>query len=116
MSTHALTQTISQRLISISFPRISLRVVWILSLIIIGFLLSFYISQVIELTETAFSISDHEKKIATLSQEDKNLEINFSQINSLANLEILIKDLNYEKIGDKVYYIRVLEEQVAAKP
>lgn len=91
--------------------KFNLKVVWILSFIVIGFLLSFYLSQVIEVTEISFSISNYEKKIATLSKEDKNLEINFSQVNSLANLEAVLNNLNYEKV-EKIHYIRVLGEQV----
>ena len=95
--------------------KFNLRIVLVLSFIIIGFLLSFYIFQMIEVAEIGFSVSNHKKEIATLSQEDKNLEINFSQTNSLANLETILNKFNYEKV-EKIHYIRVLGEQVAARP
>lgn len=94
--------------------RFNTKAFWILGFLLIAPLLIFYIFQVNAVTKTSFLILSYEKKVTLLSQENKNLEINFSQVNSLANLETLLKNSNYEKI-DKVHYIRVLEGTVVAK-
>lgn len=78
------------------------------------FSLIFYIFQVNEVTKASFFTSNYENKINILIQENKNLEIKFSQINSLANLEILLRDLNYEEVG-KIHYIQILENTVVVK-
>jgi len=114
MSTYTLTHSISQRLVSFSLPQINWRTVWISGFILITFLLVFYIFQVNEMTKAGFFVSNYQRKIAELSQENKNLEINFSQVNSLANLEILLNNFNYEKI-EKVHYLKVLGTTVVAK-
>ena len=89
-----------------------LRILGALSIIL---LLSFYIFQVQEVTKTSFNISTYEKKIAELSQENKNLEIDFSRVNSPANLENLLKNSQYELVI-KIHYIQISENQVVVKP
>ena len=94
--------------------KFSLKAFWILSFIFIVFLLSLYIFQVSEVTKAGFFVSSYEKELNELAQKNKNSEINFSQVNSLANLETLLMSLNYEKVG-QVYYIRVPGSTVVAK-
>lgn len=94
--------------------RFSLRVLWISGFIFIATLLVFYIFQVNELAKVSYSISNFEQKISLLAEENKNLEINFSQTNSLGNIETLIKGLNFKPIG-QVRYIRVLESTMVTK-
>lgn len=101
-----------------SFPifkwRINLRVFWILSFVLITSLLVFYIFQINQIAKGTYLVKIYEEKINELLEENKTLEINSSQVNSLENLESLVKNLNFEKIN-KIYYIRILESQVVAK-
>jgi len=94
--------------------KFSLKAFWIITLILIGTLLIFYIFQINEMTKGIYLLKIYERKIADLSKENKTLEITSSQLNSLENLEGLVKNLNFEKI-DKIHYIRVLESQVVTK-
>lgn len=111
------------RATTLNLPNIySLNIGWKINFKILGFLgfllilslLVFYIYQINEITKTSFAVSGYEQKISKLSQENENLEINFSQTNSLASLEDLLRNSNYEKI-EKVYYLRILGGQVAIK-
>ena len=117
MTTYTLTRSIPQKLSFFTFPRISLLGVWILFFIFFLFILSFYIFQVSEMAKTSFLVSNYEKQVTSITQENKNLETNLSQVSSLGNLETILKSSNYEKVGSgKIHYIRVLEEVVATKP
>lgn len=104
---------------SITFPsllrmRFWLRTFLILHFILIFGLLVFYIFQINEMTKISYLLSNYEKKVNKLTEENKNLEINFSRINSLENLESLAKNLNFEKVK-KIHYIQVRETTVATK-
>lgn len=115
MSAQILVQVISGKLDFINLPKISLRKIWVPGFILITLLLMFYIFQISEITQATFFISKYEQEITGLSRQNKDLEANLSQEKSLSNLEIAIRKLNYEKVN-KVYYIQILDGQVAAKP
>jgi len=61
-----------------------------------------------------YLVQVYQRKVGVLSQENKTLEINFSQVNSLSNITNAINNLNFEKAG-QVRYIQVLEGQVVTK-
>ena len=94
--------------------KISSKTLWILGFALIASLLVFYIFQVNEITKASFFIANYEKQIAKFSQESKNLESNFSHLNSSANLETILNNLNYEKVG-QVHYLRVPDSTVVTK-
>lgn len=115
MTAQVLTQTISEKINLIAFPKINLGKIWIAGFILITMLIVFYIFQISEITKASFSASNHEQEIFKLSQQNKNLEFSLSRENSLVNLEVVLKKLNYERV-DRVYYIKVIDKGVAAKP
>lgn len=92
--------------------RLSPKIIWFLGFILALVLLVFYIFQVNLMTKEIYSIQNYQRKINDLSRENKILEINLSQQNSLSNIETLARGLNFEKV-DKIRYIQVLESQVA---
>jgi len=59
-------------------------------------------------------IESYESKIEEICGQNRDLEIAFSQKNSLKNSENLLESLNFEKVT-KIDYIRILETSVAAK-
>jgi len=81
---------------------------------LISFLLISYIIQVNQLTKANFYVANYEKELASIIQENKNLEMDFSRANSLANLEFLLENLNYIEVN-RIHYIQVLEETMVAK-
>jgi len=95
----------------ITFPRINLRVFWLLSILLTITFLVFYIFQVNAEVSERYLIQEHQKRIAEISKENQGLEISSAQINSLDNLTFLLEELNFEET-DKIHYIRVLNTQV----
>jgi len=97
-------------------PRLNLnlKLFWGLILISIIFLLVFYVFQVNFLTRETYLIQNSEEKLKEITQENENLEIEFSKSNSLANLEKYLSNQNFEK-ASSVKYIKILESEVVTK-
>lgn len=115
MTTDTLTRSIAQKsLFLMNFSKINLRSVWLSGFILMTLLLIFYIFQMSKITQVSFFISQYEREIVQLSQQNKNLEIVLSQAKSLSNLETILSRLDYEEVGG-IYYLRVLEGTVLAK-
>lgn len=108
------TYILSQKFVLLRSPQINLRVVWILGVFFIGFLLISYVFQINQLTKTSFYVSNYEQNIAGLLRENKDLEVNFSQANSLASLEALLRNSNYVE-ANKIHYIQILQGEMAVK-
>jgi len=103
--------------ISFSFPlrikqKYSLKNFLILNIILIVLLIGFCIFQVNSLITKGYLVQNYEKQLNDLTVENEGLEIKFGKINSLENIDTLVKNLNFEKV-DKIYYIRILEGQMA---
>jgi len=87
---------------------------WIFSTIFIISLSGLYLFQTNEMSKKHSLIKYYENEIRYTSSQNKNLEITFSQNNSLRNLENTLEDSNFEKVT-KIDYIRILDTSVAAK-
>lgn len=83
-------------------------------LILLFGLLGLYIFQINEITKGMFSVKNYNKKLENLLQENKILEIKFSQLSSLENLGLLVAQLNFDEAG-KIDYIKIPEEVVVIK-
>lgn len=59
-------------------------------------------------------IKSYQKKMETLLQENKNLEINLAQISYLDNIQKKTAELDFEKIKT-VKYIHILDNSLAKK-
>ena len=94
--------------------KLSLNVFRIIILLSIVVLLIYYIVQVNGMIHKAYLIQNYEETSNKLSQENEALKINSSQLNSLDNIEDLIKELGFEKVN-RVDYIQVLEGSVVKK-
>ncbi len=91
---------------------LNLKIFWIFIVFLIFSLLVVCIFQLNAYTEEFYLIQEYERNLSQLTQENKMLEINFSQADSLKNIG------NYAQIfekTEKVEYIRVLESTVLAK-
>ncbi|MEA3344099.1 MAG: hypothetical protein U9Q16_00215 [Patescibacteria group bacterium] len=105
----------SKRSKAISLKRpFSLKVFWVLSVMVIFSLLALYIFQVNKGIAERYFIQSQENKLAQLTEENKILEIDSIGISSLDNVLGFLEESNLEKT-DKIYYIRVFENEVVTK-
>jgi len=88
------------------------RKLFISSTIAFALLSVVYIFQINSLTEKAHNIARDKSEITNLKVETKNLEMQYVQNSSFANLEELAAHLEFEKITH-VSYSRVGEGAVA---
>lgn len=86
----------------------------IITFVLTLFLVFLHIFQSSLIVKSSFLINEYERKIKDLSAENKNLEIVFSQKNSLSNSKNYLEELGFEKVSG-IDYIRVMEGSVAAK-
>ncbi len=96
------------------FKFLNLKLFLILSLILIPFLTAFYIIKVASLAGEIHIFQSYKDELGLLSRENKMLEITSFQTNSLENIETLVKEMGFEKIG-RVHYIQILTSPVVAK-
>ncbi len=93
----------------------SLKVVLrVLTIFVLLALLVFSVFQINTYTKEIYLIKNYEKKLNQLTQENKILEINFSEVNSLNNISNYVQNKVFEKTN-RVDYIRLLESTVLAK-
>lgn len=87
------------------------------AILIFSILLSLLIISIFQLnayTGDFYLIQNYEKKLVQLNQENKILEISFSQANSLKNIGSYVQSQIFEK-AEEVEYIRILEGTALAK-
>lgn len=94
--------------------KIVLEIFWIFGILSVIALLVFYIFQVNSEISARYFIREYESKLSDILKENKNLEISSVQLDSLDNIAISLKNLNFEKSG-KIKYIRVFNNQVVAR-
>ncbi len=94
--------------------RPSFKIFSILLIAVIFSLLLVCVYQLNRHTQEVYLIKDFEKKINQLSQENKMLEINFSNANSLKNINNYLQNQSFVKVG-KVEYIYLLGGTALAK-
>lgn len=108
---------INQKTIALALPykiSVFLRIITFISLISIIIFSVFYIFQINQQVKEKNLILEFEKTKRELYNENRNLEIAFSQKNYLKNLEKSFEELGFEKIA-KVDYIRMSDNSVAVK-
>jgi len=91
---------------------LSLKMIWVLMFVAILSLLIIYIFQINFLTREVYDFKNYEKNLTILSQENAALEINFSRVNSLENIENYLESQNFKKVT-QVKYIHILETEIA---
>jgi len=87
----------------------------IVTFISIFCLLSLSILQIGFLTKEFYLIKNYERRLTELSKENKILEIDFSKMNSLANIENYLLNEKFVKING-IKYIQIMESSIATKP
>ena len=90
----------------------NLKIFWISIFSLAIFLIVFSIFQLNAYTKSYYFIQNAQNQLGQLTEKNRNLEISFSNTNSLNNISEHIK--NFEAIT-KIEYIRILEGTVLAK-
>ncbi len=98
---------------SIKF-NLSLKLFWILISAVILSLLVISIIQINAYTQEIYLIRDQETRLNQLTQENKFLEIDYSNSYSLNNIGNYAQNQTFEKTNN-TEYIRVLESTALAK-
>ena len=104
----------TQTLIKTVNKRSNLRFFWTIIAVLMTTLLSLYFFQASTLAKGNSLAESYEEEIEEIYRQNKDLEITFSQKNSLKNSESLLEELNVEKVT-KIDYIRILETSVVTK-
>ena len=91
---------------------LNFKILYFLLVLITFFLFFISIYQFNAYTSEVFFISQAEKQLNQLSQENKILEINLAEANSLGNLASYVQ--SFEK-AEKIEYLRVLEGTALAR-
>jgi hypothetical protein len=75
-------------------------------------LLVFYVLQVNSLTRGFYLVSNYQKQISQLGDENKNLQISFAENSFLDEAMAKVQALNFQKTTS-VKYIQILDNSVA---
>ena len=115
MTTHTLVQVFPlNKLFSIRLPKINWRTFLLLSFCTLLFLSVFYVFQVNTTIKSGYLMKNYQKKIDSLINENKNLEINLAQISYLENIQKRTEELNFEKTR-LIKYIQILDNSLAKR-
>lgn len=87
-------------------PNLNLKFFRALSLVSIISLLIFYIFQVTSLAKDQYLLKENQVKLTDLVKQREALEINFSKIQSLTNLDAYFLSQNFEK-SKQTKYIQI---------
>lgn len=77
-------------------------------------LLVFFIFQINSVVSGSYQLQRYQKRIDELTGENKFLEVNSANINSLESVDSRVQELGFEKI-DKIHYIQILESSAVTK-
>ncbi|XOA43021.1 MAG: hypothetical protein ACKKMO_00925 [Candidatus Nealsonbacteria bacterium] len=78
--------------------------------------MTYYLFQVGGLSQDIYLLEDYKIKLATLLENNKSLDINFSKMSSLSNIENYLANRDFVKpTQSQVKYIQILEGSVVTK-
>ena len=95
-----------------SYPLVS-RYILIICFFMAGFLLCWHFFQIISYSRKEITVKDCRQKIAELSESNKSMEIRLLASGLSQKVDALAQEMRFEK-ADKIHYIRVLDNTVAA--
>lgn len=93
---------------------LNINLVFVLTLILGLFILVYYVWQVGALSKETYILEDYERKLLALFENKNYLDINFSKVNSLSNIEDYLAKSDFVK-ATQVKYIQILGGSVVSK-
>ncbi len=102
------TQTITQFIPNLSCIRLARvkfnwKVFLLLSFCSVLFLSVMYVFQVNQIMKDGYSIKNYQTKLDSLIKENKNLEINLSQMSYMDKVEGKVQELGFQKVQTTDY-------------
>ncbi|XOB46367.1 MAG: hypothetical protein ACKKMV_02865 [Candidatus Nealsonbacteria bacterium] len=95
---------------------LNINLLFILTIISGLFVMTYYLFQVGGLSQDIYLLEDYKIKLATLLENNKSLDINFSKMSSLSNIENYLANRDFVKpTQSQVKYIQILEGSVVTK-
>ncbi len=93
---------------------LNINLLFVLTIISGLFVMVYYLFQVGGLSQDIYLVEDYTIKLATLLENNKSLDINFSKMSSLSNIEDYLASRDFIK-PSQVKYIQILEGSVVTK-
>ena len=94
---------------------ITLKNSWVFTFILISSLLAIYIIQVGLFARDKYLLKSYGEELASLSKNNKFLDIDFSKMNSLSRVDqILAENSGFVK-SNNVKYIKIIDSSIASR-
>jgi len=94
---------------------ITLKNSWVFAFILISSLLAIYVIQVGALARDKYLLKAYGEELASLSKNNKFLDIDFSKMNSLSHVDqILAENSGFVK-SNNVKYIKIIDSSIASR-
>jgi hypothetical protein len=106
------TAVLKAKLESVELPRINWKLVLVLGCFATLLLSFVYVWQIVSLTSGSYVFDKYESQIAKLSQENKNLQVNFAESTFLSDVLQKAQALNFKRITS-VKYIQIPDNSFA---
>jgi predicted PurR-regulated permease PerM len=106
-------KNVESKIGSISFPNINWKIICLLCSFVCFSLLVFYVLQINHLTKGSYLVENYQTQINKLSNEKKNLELNFAKVSFLGQVQEKINSLSFQK-ATSVKYIQILDNSFAS--
>lgn len=96
---------------------ITLKNSWVFAFILISSLLAIYIIQVGSLARDKYLLKSYGEELASLSKNNKFLDIDFSKMSSLSRVDqILAENSGFVKVkSDNIKYIKIIESSIVSR-
>lgn len=106
-------RAIQGRVKSINLPQVNWKLVYILGILICFLLLTFYVLSINQLTQGTYLIKNYNKKINTLSRENKSIGANLAEVDPLNQIHNKARELGFENTL-QIKYVEILDNSLAS--
>ena len=95
-----------------ALPKLNWKLICFLAFSACFLLLVFYVWQINSLTGGSYAVSEYEKQISQLDQENKNLQVSFAESSFLGQVLTAAQKLDFQKVTS-VKYVQIPDNAVA---
>lgn len=113
LNLYRVQKNLQSKIDSIDIPLINWRLMFFAGLFVSLSLLVFYVWQINDLTKGVYTISNYDKQISKLLEENKKLEISFAESSFMGQALTKIQALDFQK-ATSIKYIQILDGSAKA--